>query len=87
MILVAGESLVDLLVRRDGAGDAFGAGFLAAWARSGHDRSELADLTALMAAARFAIAVATWSAGRAGADPPTLADLGDLGELGELAPG
>jgi fructokinase len=59
-----------------GAGDAFGAGFLAAWARAGHGRSELEDLAALAVAVRFAIAVAAWSAGRAGADPPTLEDVG-----------
>ena len=58
-----------------GAGDAFGAGFLAAWNRVGRDRADLADLAAVTDATRFAIEVGAWTAGRAGADPPTLADL------------
>jgi fructokinase len=58
-----------------GAGDAFGAGFLAAWTRAGRGRPELDDLGALADATRFAIEVGVRTVGRAGADPPTLAEL------------
>ena len=61
-----------------GAGDAFGAGFLASWSRAGRGRPELADLTAVTEATRFAIEVGARTAGRAGADPPTLAEMGGL---------
>jgi fructokinase len=59
-----------------GAGDAFGAGFLAAWTRAGRGRAELEDLSAVSEATRFAIEVGSRTVGRAGADPPTLAELG-----------
>ncbi|HEX2754877.1 MAG TPA: carbohydrate kinase, partial [Candidatus Limnocylindrales bacterium] len=59
-----------------GAGDAFGAGFLAAWTRAGRGRLELEDLDAVNDATRFAIEVGAVTVGRAGADPPTLAELG-----------
>jgi fructokinase len=59
-----------------GAGDAFGAGFLAAWTRAGRGRAELGDLTAVTEATRFAIEVGSRTVGRAGADPPTVAELG-----------
>ena len=62
-----------------GAGDAFGAGFLAAWTASAHGRTELGDATALAAATRFAIDVGVRTVSRAGADPPTLADLRQAG--------
>jgi fructokinase len=58
-----------------GAGDAFGAGFLDAWNRVGRDRADLADVDMVTDATRFAIEVGAWTAGRAGADPPTSADL------------
>jgi fructokinase len=58
-----------------GAGDAFGAGFLAAWIGSGRGRADLADDAALAAATRFAIEVGTLTTTRAGAEPPTLAEL------------
>ena len=58
-----------------GAGDAFGAGFLAAWTRAGRGRSDLADEGALTAATRFAIEVGALTTTRAGAEPPTLAEL------------
>jgi fructokinase len=58
-----------------GAGDAFGAGFLAAWTGAGRGRSDLADDTALATAARFAIEVGARTTMRAGAEPPTLAEL------------
>lgn len=59
-----------------GAGDAFGAGFLAAWIGSGRGRADLADSTAVAAATRFAIEVGALTTTRAGAEPPTLAELG-----------
>jgi fructokinase len=62
-----------------GAGDAFGAGFLAAWVGSGRGRSELPDDAALATAARVAIRVAALTTTRAGAEPPSLVDLGRAG--------
>jgi fructokinase len=59
-----------------GAGDSFGAGFLAAWTRAGRGRAELEDLSAVTEATRFAVEVGSRTVGRAGADPPTLAELG-----------
>jgi fructokinase len=58
-----------------GAGDAFGAGFLAAWTTAGRGRADLADPRALAAAAQFAIEVGALTTTRAGAEPPTLAEL------------
>lgn len=58
-----------------GAGDGFGAGFLAAWTAVGRGRAELGDAEAVTAATRFAVEVGARTAGRAGAEPPTLADL------------
>jgi fructokinase len=59
-----------------GAGDAFGAGFLAAWLSNGRDRSALRDMDAVESAVRFAMRVASWTVGRPGAALPTRADLG-----------
>lgn len=64
-----------------GAGDAFGAGFLAAWVRAGHRRANLADLDAIVESVRFGVQVGAWTVGRAGADPPTLADLAPEGAM------
>lgn len=58
-----------------GAGDAFGAGFLAAWTGAGRRREELPDREAVTMATRFAVEVGARTAGRAGAEPPTLAEL------------
>jgi fructokinase len=58
-----------------GAGDAFGAGFLAAWTAAGRGRGDLDDEAALAAATRFAIEVGALTTTRAGAEPPTLAEL------------
>jgi fructokinase len=58
-----------------GAGDAFGGGFLAAWAAAGHGRVELASIDRVVEAVTFAIRVAGVTCARAGADPPTLAEL------------
>ena len=61
-----------------GAGDAFGAGFLAAWTAAGRGRADLADGDALAAAAQFAIEVGALTTTRAGAEPPTLAELASV---------
>ncbi len=58
-----------------GAGDAFGAGFLAAWTRAGRRRADLTDLDAVVEAVQFGARVGASTVGRAGADPPSLADL------------
>jgi fructokinase len=58
-----------------GAGDAFGAGFVAAWTGAGHDRAVLGDLDQVVAAARYAITVGAMTATRHGADPPTRDEL------------
>jgi fructokinase len=64
-----------VIVDTIGAGDAFGAGFLEAWMRDGHGRPELADGAAVVEATRFAIKVGSRTTARAGAEPPTLAEL------------
>ena len=62
-----------------GAGDAFGGGFLAYWARAGLTREALEDGAAVRAATTFACVVAARTCERAGASPPRLSDLdGDL---------
>lgn len=62
-----------------GAGDAFGGGFLAHWARAGLTREALEDGDAVRAATTFACVVAARTCERAGASPPRLSDLdGDL---------
>ncbi|MDA0185630.1 PfkB family carbohydrate kinase [Solirubrobacter phytolaccae] len=62
-----------------GAGDAFGGGFLAYWARAGLTRDALEDADAVRAATTFACVVAARTCERAGASPPRLSDLdGDL---------
>jgi fructokinase len=58
-----------------GAGDAFGAGFLAAWTGAGRGRADLDDDATLVSATRFAIDVGSRTTTRAGAEPPTLAEL------------
>jgi fructokinase len=61
-----------------GAGDAFGAGFLAAWTRADRSRADLADPAAVREATRFAIEFGARTVGRAGADPPTGSELHGL---------
>jgi len=62
-----------------GAGDAFGGGFLAYWARAGLTREALEDRDAVRAATTFACVVAARTCERAGASPPRYSDLdGDL---------
>jgi fructokinase len=58
-----------------GAGDAFGAAFLAAWISAGRHRDDLGNEAALASATRFAIEVGTLTTTRAGAEPPTMAEL------------
>jgi fructokinase len=58
-----------------GAGDAFGGGFLASWAAAGRGRDDLASMDAICDSVRMAVRVAALSCSRAGADPPTLAEL------------
>jgi fructokinase len=58
-----------------GAGDAFGGGLVAWWHMGGHGREELGDADAVAEAARFACQVAALTCARAGATPPTLAEV------------
>ena len=74
-VVVPATPVVDTI----GAGDAFGAGFLASWTAAGRSRADLADLPAVVGATRFGVQVGSRTAGRAGADPPTLAELGLIG--------
>lgn len=60
-----------------GAGDSFGAGFLAWWVGSGLDRSEAGDSDALVRAVRAANQVAGVVVTRRGADPPWRHELPD----------
>lgn len=59
-----------------GAGDAFGAAWLAAWCSEGLGRAELGNLRAATDAATFASAVAALTCERAGAQPPSAAKVG-----------
>jgi len=61
-----------------GAGDAFGAGFLAAWHRTGLRRPDLVDRDAVARATAFAIRVGAASTMRAGATPPTVDEVDAL---------
>ena len=53
-----------------GAGDSFSGGFLAHWLHAGRSRADITDLDAVVAAARYGIAVASVTCQRPGADPP-----------------
>ncbi len=59
-----------------GAGDTFGGAFLAAIVRAGVGRAGLHDARSALDAARFAVRASAMACERAGADPPTLAELG-----------
>ena len=59
-----------------GAGDAFSGAFLAWWQRESLRRADLARLDRVLEATRFACLVAARTCERAGASPPTLAELG-----------
>jgi fructokinase len=67
-----------------GAGDAFGAGFLAAWTQSGNGRADLGNVKAMTAAVQFATEVGARTTMRPGADPPILADLYEVSPDGGL---
>ncbi len=58
-----------------GAGDAFGGGFLAWLHRDGHGREALADPALVRAATDYGVRVAARTCERAGATPPTRAEL------------
>jgi fructokinase len=58
-----------------GAGDCFGGGFLATWVAQGRGRRDVTDLAAVRAATERAVLVAALACTRAGAEPPTLAEL------------
>jgi fructokinase len=59
-----------------GAGDAFGGAFLARWLEQGLGRVELADVDRLEDAVAFAVRAAAINCTRAGAEPPTRAEMG-----------
>jgi fructokinase len=58
-----------------GASDAFGGAFLARWIERGRGRADLADRAAVHEAVAFAVAVASATCRRPGAEPPWRADL------------
>jgi fructokinase len=58
-----------------GAGDAFGGAFLSSWIERGLGRGELADTDRLVPSVEFAIRVASETCRRAGAEPPTAAEM------------
>ena len=58
-----------------GAGDAFSGGWLAWWSEQGHGREQLGEPALLAEATRFAVRVAAETCARAGASPPTRAEL------------
>ena len=59
-----------------GAGDAFGGAFLGSWVGRGQGRAGLADHETLRPSVEFAIRVASETCRRAGAEPPTAAEMG-----------
>ncbi len=65
-----------------GAGDAFSGGFLAHWTAAGRGREDLVDRDAFEAATRHGVLVAGLTCGRAGADPPTAAEVAEVLEAG-----
>ena len=48
----------------------------AAWTGAARGRDALSDPAALSSATAFGVSVSAWTVGRAGAEPPSLADLG-----------
>ncbi len=58
-----------------GAGDAFGGAFLTAWTSKGLGRDDLGDGPAVRDAVTAAVAVASFTCSRQGADPPHLREL------------
>lgn len=78
-ITAAGETAIPAppanVVDTIGAGDAFGGGFVAWWRRAGRPREDLADLSTVAEATRFACLVAAKTCERPGASPPRLAEV------------
>jgi fructokinase len=60
-----------------GAGDSFGGGFLVSWLDRGLGRDDLGDRAAILGCVERAVRVAAITCTRAGAEPPTRADLGE----------
>jgi fructokinase len=58
-----------------GAGDAFGGAFVHHWLHTGATIDDLDDIDRVESAVRWAVDVAAFTCTRAGADPPTLAEL------------
>lgn len=58
------------VIDTSGAGDAFGAAWLAAWVAGGLGREDLGDFDAVVRAAEFAVLVAARTCQRAGPEPP-----------------
>jgi fructokinase len=59
-----------------GAGDTLGGALLACLVHEGRSRADAADTAAVLRAAAFALRAGAFVCGRAGADPPGIADLG-----------
>ena len=59
-----------------GAGDTFGGSFLAYWLERGFGRDELCQRDELQRAVEFAVRAAAINCTRAGAEPPTRAEMG-----------
>jgi fructokinase len=80
VLVAGGREQVDAppveLVDTVGAGDTFGGAFLACLVHEGIGRERLGDREAVLRAARFAVRASAAVCTRAGADPPTLAELG-----------
>lgn len=82
VVLALGAARVELpsprveVVDTVGAGDAFGGGVLHAWLHDGGTRDGLRDIDAVARAVEYGIRVAGITVGRAGADPPTAAEVG-----------
>jgi fructokinase len=59
-----------------GAGDTFGGAFMVRWLEQGLGREQLSDRDALADAVEFAVRAAAINCTRAGAEPPTRAEMG-----------
>jgi fructokinase len=74
VLVAGGEAVLDVprvpVVDTVGAGDSFSGGFLVRWLNEGRGRGDLANLDAVVDAARYGIAVAGVTCQRPGADPP-----------------
>jgi fructokinase len=69
---VAAAHVVDTV----GAGDTLGGALLACLVHEGRSRADIAGAAAVLRAAAFAVRAGAFVCGRAGADPPSIADLG-----------